>query len=306
VVALESTSAIVPQASVQAMVQATKDQMLLEYGVLSYEISFHSVVDTMKRDEQADLVFSCFGIRKRNEIGIEELDVGLQQLRAASKHDYPSAHTLVETFASRRRGDLIREDFEPLIEGLAASSINCSFEDMCHLLLQHSYFRKSGSSIVEETVRSIAGQSRYKVDEAITEARLVLLFKAMDVDNGGAVQVREVSKALSPLIEKVSDIERESLLTLRYRVLRKLDYELFSEHIMDVFECLSGVSINELANELTVGMTSGDDIDDANLLDSSSSLGSIGSLESLDFRRSDSSSSFSFVGAISTLFSPKA
>jgi hypothetical protein len=193
-----------------------------------------------------------------------------------------------------------------LIEGLAAASIDCSFEDICHLLLHRSFFRKSGSSIVEETVRSIAGQSRYKVDEAIAEARLVLLFKALDVDNRGTVQARDISKALIPLVEKVSDVERESLLKLRYSNLRKLDYELFSEHIMDIVTCLPGMSVNELANELTVAMTASEDIDDPIFNDSSSSVGSIGSLDSLDLRRSDSSSSFSVVGAISSLFNPKA
>jgi hypothetical protein len=68
--------------------------LLLEHATLSHEISFHKVVDTMKRDEQTDSVFSSFDVNKRNEIGIMELEMGLQHLRAGSKHDYPSAQTV--------------------------------------------------------------------------------------------------------------------------------------------------------------------------------------------------------------------
>ena len=243
-----------PEANIKEVVRATKDKMTLEVGMRSWEIIFHKTVDTMKREEKADLVFSFLDTHNRNHIGIAELEIGLEKLRAAAKNDYPPAATLVEIFASRRKG-LSRDDFESVIDGLVASSVDCTFEDMCQFLLHCMLFTKSASSILNETVISIAGKSRFKFDEAIVEARMVLLFNAMDETHCGYVYLEDISKALFRLTEKMSVQERESLLVLRYRKLRKLDFELFSEHILDVAESFPGTNVIDIANEITLTLS---------------------------------------------------
>ena len=305
--ALGSINALEPAANIEDAVRATKEQMALEVGMLSWESLFHKTVDTMKREEKADLVFSFLDTNNRNHIGIAELEAGLETLRAASKNDYPPAASLVEIFTSRRKGDLSRDDFESVIDGLAASSIDCTFEDMCQLLLHCMLFTKSASSIVEETVISIAGQSRYKVDEAIAEARMVLLFNAMDETHCGYVNLEDLSKALFRVTEKIESIqERELLLMLQYRNLRKLDFELFSEHIMDVAESFPGTNVNDLANEITLELCTRDisdeeikqfvDADQFN--DSVSTFGSVDSPDKLHA----SSSSFGILAPIASLW----
>ncbi len=284
--ALEYVSKPQEAKAIEDVVRVAKDQMTLEKGLLSFQISFHDLVDTMKREEQADVVFSSFHPRHRNRIEAVELEVGLKHLRMASKREYPPGEELVQVFATSRNGNLRREDFASVLDGLAALSRDCTFEVMCHLLLHYMVFSKSGGNMIAETVTSIAGQSRFKVDDAIIEARLLLLYKAMSQGTAEMVPVRDVMKALSPVMQRIGTTERQLVLDLRCWDLRQLDYELFSDHIMGVASCIPGSSVDDVIREMTVaiciGGISDDDLVDfsnMNLFDCSSSCGSLDSFE---------------------------
>ncbi|KAI2504392.1 hypothetical protein MHU86_4985 [Fragilaria crotonensis] len=285
--ALESVSSTEEAKTIEDILRDAKDQMTLEKGLLSYQISFHKLIDTMKREEQADVVFSSFQPRHRNRIEAAELEVGLKHLRITSKRDYPPGEDLVKVFATSRNGDLRREDFASVLDGLAALSRDCTFEVMCHLLLHYLVFSKSGGDMILETVTSIAGRSRFKIDDAITEARLLLLYKAMSNGTTEMVPVRDVLRALSPVIQKIGETERQLVLALRCWDLRQLDYELFSDHIMGAASCIPGCTVDGLIKEMTVAIYIGEpsvddliDFSNYNQFDSSSSCGSLDSFES--------------------------
>jgi hypothetical protein len=250
--------------TIKDIVRSSKEEMALEEGILACEVTFFETVDRMNLEEKADLVFRFLNTRRRNEIGEKEIEAALIKLRAftANKTEYPSAALLVEIFASRRGGDLIRDDLESVIDGLAASSIDCSFEDMCQLLLKSMLFMETSPSVMEATVASISGQAPCNDSEVIEEARLVLLFNALDESQNGYVLLRDVVKALFRLTENMGALERQTLLMLQDPTFRKLDHELFSEVILNVSEYFSEHTIDAVANEITLALATRDSNDD--------------------------------------------
>lgn len=287
--ALETASVTDSKANTfEHVLRDARNQMTLEKGLLSHQINFQNLVDTMKREEQAEVVFTAFCPRNKNHMEAAELEIGLQHLRATSKPDFPSGEELVAVFATTKNGNLRLDDFASVLDGLAALSRDCTFEEMCQLLLHHLVFSKTGCDFIAATVTSIAGQSRFKIDDAITEARLLLLYKAMSQGSTEMVPVKNVLKALFSFIHRIGEVERQSLLDLNCWNLRKIDYELFSEHIVDVVSCVPGSSVDDLIKEMTLAICRGeindDDINDfvkGKGFDSSSSSGSW-SIDSFD------------------------
>jgi hypothetical protein len=308
-VAHGSVCSIAPMPTVKEIIQASREEMALEECMLSCEVTFFETVDKMNLNEKVDLVFGFFDTRNRNQVGEKELEVGLSKLRSftSNKAEYPAAAMLVEIFASRRGGDLTRDDFESLIDGLAASSIDCTFKDTCQLLLKSMLFMETSLSVMEATVASISGQARCNAKEVIEEARLVLLFNALDESQSGHVLLQDLVKALFRLTENMWHLERQSLLLLQAPKLRKLDYELFTEVILNVSEYFSERTIDAVGNEITLALATQDiDDDEINHLfvsgnpfnDSASTMGSIDSIDSgdnsqiLDRSMADSFASF--------------
>jgi hypothetical protein len=283
-VAMESVSSMAkPITTLHDAVKASTTQMTLEHGLFYHQIRFHKLIDIMKREEKAQIVFTAFDIHDRKVIGVHDLEAGLRHCRLISSCAYPPAEELLQVFASQRNGALTSSDFENLIDGLAASSRDCDYDDMCHLLLHSALFTKTGGEIVRDTVLSIAGQSKYRIEDAIYEARLILLFRAMDDECSGHVMVDKFLTLLDSCRPEISSGR------VTYRNFRKLDYEMFSEIIIELsVHCSTGGGIKDVLNDMTIALCNFEDEEKIpecgfameRLQDSSSSIGTCDSLSS--------------------------
>jgi hypothetical protein len=301
-IALESVSAMAkPITTLHDAVKAATTQMTLEHSLFSHQISFHNLIDIMKRDEKAQIVFTAFDIHDRKSIGVDDLEVGLRHCRLISSCTYPTAEELIQVFASHTNGNLTSSDFENLIDGLAASSRDCNYDDMCHLLLHSALFTKTGGEIVRDTVLSIAGQSKYRIEDAIYEARLILLFRAMDEECSGHVMVDKFMSVLDSCRPEISSGR------VTYRNFRKLDYEMFSENMVELsVHCTTGGGIKDVLNDMTIALCAIEIADKVPECGSvaerlQDSLSSIGTCDSLSSRSVGSQNSLSILAPMASL-----
>ena len=244
---------------VKDIVKSSKQLLALEEGLLSCKVAFLKAVDSLKACEKTQLVFGLIDTKHLNRIGEAELEDALTRLKKNSppnSSSIPSAKSLIEIFATTTSNDLTQDEFESVIEGLAASSIDCSFDDMCHLLLISLLFSDSGVHVMQEVVNSVAGKSSCDREEAMCEARLMILFDAMDEEQEGYVYLKDLIKSFYRLTEDMGNLEQESIFMLREKSLRRLDYELFCEVLSSVLEGIHR-TVDDVADELTVSISSG-------------------------------------------------
>jgi Ca2+-binding EF-hand superfamily protein len=208
---------------------------------------------------KTQLVFGLIDTKHLNRIGEAELEDTLTRLKKnlpPNASSIPRAKSLIEIFATTTSNDLAQDQFESVIEGLAASSIDCSFDDMCNLLLISLLFSDSGMHVLQEVVKSVAGKSSCDLEEAMSEARMMILFDAMDEEQEGYVYLKDLIKSLYRLTEDMGNLEQESIFMLREKSLRRLDYELFCEVLSTVLEGIHR-TVDDVADELTLSISSG-------------------------------------------------
>ena len=168
----------------------------------------------------------------------------------------PLAETLIEAFSSGD-GQLSLTKFEFCITELA-KSMKMTFHELAVLMIIKIAFVETGRNLLEDAVDIIIKSSSVnqepEFDEAITQARLVMIFEVLDRAETGRVPFREIVKHLFRFSKQEMDAtKREILLAIDKDSTRSMHFDEFAEFMLNVVTAFPRhISYHEIFNAMTL------------------------------------------------------
>ena len=260
----------------------SKERRAMEIGMLEIEHEFLDDLENIDPEERTHLLFETLDLKGRGAIGLEELTVSFRKLKYFAAIRLPSPEVVVETFASTTRGDLNLQDFSFFLDGLCASSVDCTLEQLSTVMIANFVFlqdstnngknaSRNGREFLHRVVNSILvpqdGPAPHVTDHqfamAVHEARLMILFQAM-MENDGS-EVIQSSAIFKHLFRLASDIghaiESQAIAVLQEKHLQSLDYEMFSDLMNELVKSVQyanmDTGIHEISNAMTLSLLLG-------------------------------------------------
>ena len=258
----------------------SKDKIALDAMVLECQLRFLDCLGAMDHMERTATIFELLDSDAGGHLDVEELAEGLRRMKVAgtlSENVLALAQDTLKKYDVKANGVLDAEEFAPFIDELQ-ELLQCeSFLDLCQLLSMRLAFSEDSRAVLDQAIRELLGKnaasppsssssslSSYNMDDAVFEARMILVFMMLDDNQSNTVYFRDFVKHLFRFSRmKMDTVKRECLLLLEEGQIRTLDYAQFSECILNVVTTLPvGYDANDVLDAITISIARNDVSDD--------------------------------------------
>lgn len=275
-VAAASSSAIItnnPRLPIEDFVRLSRQRIELEECLTAAEQAFiDKMVLEMHHQEMVRTVFELMDLDDSGTVDVVELAEGLRKMNDlnAIAEVLPLAEKTMETYSSETNKDqLTMADLHDFLLRLC-ETMDCTFSELAQLIVSKIAFSESGRALLQDAVSALANpaaddqETLDDFDDAVVEARLILVFDLLDDFQTGQISFKEVVKHLSRFtLKAMNPTQRQVLLMVNENQDTTIDYAEFSELILNVVASFDEpVEFHEIADAITLSACRQDITDD--------------------------------------------
>eukprot|EP00545_Synedropsis_sp_CCMP1620_P007632 CAMPEP_0119017918 /NCGR_PEP_ID=MMETSP1176-20130426/18033_1 /TAXON_ID=265551 /ORGANISM="Synedropsis recta cf, Strain CCMP1620" /LENGTH=423 /DNA_ID=CAMNT_0006971775 /DNA_START=99 /DNA_END=1370 /DNA_ORIENTATION=- len=197
--------------SLSDVVCFSKANIELKCAILGYENAIlEKVAIEASPEEKVTIVFILADIDCGGTIDVIELAEVLCRLNSSLGTDaFSAAELAIEAFAGNNLTYLDEEHFGIFLEHIA-TSMNCSFYQLCLILVLKLAFKETGQDALQAAVMTA---EREISRELLDEVRMFFAFDMMDYNQRGVVSYNDVVKHLQELNNDLEPIRLEEHMT---------------------------------------------------------------------------------------------
>lgn len=247
-------------------IQLACQKVELDACLLESELIFLDKLKAMNEEEVIDTLFELFDKDGSGTVDIRELAEGLRKLNkmTALNATLKLAEKTISDFDDSVDGLLNKEEFSVFLYSLK-SAIGCSFDDLAQLMVMRLAFAVGGNKILEESVDDLINTDKCHVtsiasfNDAVNEARMILIFLMLDFEQTGIICFNFVVKHIFKFSHGMEELKRQLLLAMDPTQYRPLNYEQFSELMLNLIAAFSrNVDFDDVANAMTLSVARSD------------------------------------------------
>lgn len=243
-------------------VSLSKKRMYLDAARLQYESDFLDKLASLSARDRANTVFDLLDRDCDGDVDKTELLWTLQGVNGENSHSeiQAVANQCINSFVTFTNGKLDKDEFVPFLETLSGV-LECNTWDLCQHICTVAVFQaETGQSILQDAVNNLMCGSQISKEiftDACTEARLLMVFDMLDVNQSGEISFTNFVHHLhaNPKLQQILPREIGIMLDQLSRRSKKLGYEQFSDIIRAILQSVPcGLNVNILADSLTVAV----------------------------------------------------
>jgi Ca2+-binding EF-hand superfamily protein len=246
----------------------------LQIACLGAETEFFRAVSQLGRKDNQFILMKLMDKDGDGKINLRELAFAFQKMdpTKAYAQSVEDANASIQKADKDGDGMLNEEEFGYFIDELM-DSMQCTFDDLCFIVIQWLAFNDTGHDIIEEALEDNevnASQNDTQNDDLedeVTETRIAILFQYLDYSGNGKVLFLDVFRHLFEIIKTMDPRSRDVLFMMDNAQTQSLTYHQFTNLLFNVTAaCPSGTHFHDIADAITVAGASPDRVHGVELM----------------------------------------
>jgi Ca2+-binding EF-hand superfamily protein len=260
--------------NVSQFVAETKKILELQMAALQAQLDMVNELTRMTIKEKLDLLFSLMDKDGDGTIDAKELADGLRKQNdgLSFSGSIEKSIEMIAIFDDDGDAELDREEFEHFVEKMVVE-LDSSFDEFAEFLVYQILFSDKKEVEEEEAVDlekvNLLVKERGELLDSLSDPRMMTLFRLFDIDGDGSVSFKEVACGLYHLTKDMEESAKATtglLLMLDKDDQRVLGFQQFAKLILAI-AATTGITFDEVADDLTLALTSDDAELDAEVLE---------------------------------------
>ena len=250
-----------PHLPVRDFVRLSRQRIELDQCLHAAEDAFlDKLAFEMHQDEMVRSVFDLLDVDGSGTLSVWELAEGIRRMNDlnAIAEVMPLAEKAMSTYVDNNTTANTGEQgmgVQQLGEFLKrlAQTMGCTFLELTQLIVAKVAFGDSGRVLLEQAVMALDDQANDSIgrfDDAVVEARLILVYDILDDEHKGTIPLKEVVKHLFRFTEAMKKDQRQVLLMANDQ--KQIDFAEFVELILNVVAFSEGSRFHEIADAMTL------------------------------------------------------
>jgi len=257
--------------TVSQFVKQTKKNLELQMAALQAQLDMVNELEKMSIEEKSDLLFSLMDKDGGGTIDAKELAEAFRKQNEGLSFggSIEKSIEMIAIYDEDGDAELDREEFEQFLNRMV-SDLNTTFSEFCEFLVYQILFTDDSADGEDVDINELNQEvkERGELLDSLGDPRMKDLFVLFDREGNNYVSFKEVACGLYHLTNNMEESAKATtnlLLMLDKDDARKLDYPKFAKLILAI-AATSNASFDEVADDLTLALTSGDTVMDNHAL----------------------------------------
>jgi Ca2+-binding EF-hand superfamily protein len=258
-------------ATVSQFVIQTKKNLELQMAALQAQLDMVNELEKMSVEEKADLLFSLMDKDGGGTIDAKELAEAFRKQNEGLSFagSIEKSIEMIAIYDEDGDAELDRDEFEQFLNRMV-KDLNTTFDEFCEFLVYQILFSDDTADGEDVDISELNQEvkQRGQLLDSLSDPRMRSLFVLFDREGNNYVSFKEVACGLYHLTNSMEESAKATtnlLLMLDKDDSRRLDYPKFAKLILAI-AATSNASFDEVADDLTLALTSSEGDIDSNAL----------------------------------------